>query len=117
MSEWPADLRREALAILREVPEWELTVARWLRVVDILTVMDSAMDTRDHDALAEAVRRLETCAPPRFTPIGSTPAQPPQPPVRERVGRLIHNLSGASGTGTEPAAAPAPPPAPAEPGT
>ncbi|EFC85484.1 CATRA system-associated protein, partial [Parafrankia sp. EUN1f] len=102
MSELPMDLRREALAILRSVPEWELTEARWSRVIDLLAAMESALDTDgvDLDAVSEAVRRLETCAPPRITPIGSIPAQTPQPPVRERVGRLIHKVSGAAGSAT-----------------
>jgi hypothetical protein len=105
MTDDAARIRDDALDVLRDilgwedVRGWELPPARWQEIAEILETVESAQASGDLDALATAIKQLELLGPKR-TPIGSTPTVPPPLPVRERVGRTIHELSGGTGAGT-----------------
>ncbi len=84
----------EVAHALRDALLWEMTPARWELLAGILAEIAEAAESGDPDALAAARAGLELVGPVRITRIGSTPRQPPPPPVRERINHLIYRLSG-----------------------
>jgi hypothetical protein len=84
---------REAVAVLRQVADWELAPARWDRVSGLLDAVQAALDSGDAEALAAAVIDLEMAGPVRIVRIGSGQPSAPPPPIRERLGLLIHSLT------------------------
>ncbi|WP_066366960.1 CATRA system-associated protein [Herbidospora mongoliensis] len=88
-------VRNQALAILRQIPDWELTPARWEIVAELLEVADVAVAAGDLDGLDATTVQLELVGPVRMTRLGATPSEPPPPPVRDRLNILVHRLSSA----------------------
>ncbi|MFC4055084.1 CATRA system-associated protein [Actinomadura syzygii] len=87
----------EALAIVREIFEWELAATRWDGAAQVLDALAEAAESDDLAAVRQAVADLELRGPVRITRIGATPVVPPPPPVRERLNHLVHRLSGGPG--------------------
>jgi len=99
MSDNSARLQNDALAVLHEVLDWELSAARWEVVAGILDALTGSLEQGDLETLVQATIQLEQSGPVRLTMIGATPTQPPPPPVRERTNQLIHRLSGSTEDG------------------
>jgi len=92
MTDQPAQIRADALIIVRHALKWEVPLARWQVIAEILAALAAALDAADLDAVAEATIQLELAAPVRITKIGAS-SQPPPPPVRERLNELVYRLS------------------------
>jgi hypothetical protein len=88
------DARAEALDVLTEVPDWQLTPERWERVEQLLDRISDALHDRDDDGLWAATANLELVGPMRITTrLGDVaPGEPPPEPVRDRIVRLVHHL-------------------------
>lgn len=89
-----AETTVDALSVLEDLPEWELTPARWERVRDILDMLDAALRARDSEAAQEAIADLELSGPVRGTRIGTKSTVPAPEEVRDRLNRLVHSLGG-----------------------
>jgi CATRA-Associated Small Protein len=89
-----AEARAEALDVVSDALQWRLNEMRWQSLEHILAAMDAAMAASDAAALMAATANLELVGPVRLTRIGATPAVPPPAPVRDRLNRLVHSLSG-----------------------
>jgi hypothetical protein len=89
-----AEVRRDALSVLRDMLGWRLSTARWEAIAGSVEALAAYLDLGDLAAARDIVIQLELAGPVRITRIGAVPAQPPPPPVRERVNHLIHRLSG-----------------------
>jgi hypothetical protein len=63
-------------------------------VTEIVQSIDNALSAGDPAALDAATVDLELAGPTRITRVGATPQVPAQPPIRERVNRMIHSLTG-----------------------
>lgn len=85
---------QDALTVLRGVPEWELSPARWDSVAGILDAMAASLELDDRDTIAKAAIALERIGTVRFKRIGAESKDPPPALVRERTNELIHRLSG-----------------------
>jgi hypothetical protein len=100
MSDHAARIQDDALAVLQEVLDWELSSPRWNAIAGILDALAVSLDQGDLDTVVKATIQLEQAGPVRVTMIGATPTEPPPPPVRERANQLIHRLSGGTEAGT-----------------
>jgi hypothetical protein len=95
------EAKAEALDVLFEVLDWQLTPARWADVGQIISSMASAAADGDADTLRRATTRLELegASSTRIIRIGTVDESlldfPPEP-VRDRVNRLIHALGAAA---------------------
>jgi hypothetical protein len=94
-SDRAADAWAEALAVVQDALEWQLAELGWQAVEQMLITMHAAVEVGDPRALAAATADLEMIAPVRVIKIGA-PANPPPPPVRDRLNRLVHSLGDAS---------------------
>jgi hypothetical protein len=94
LSDLPGQIRQEALSVLRGMRLWKLPHTRWEAIAGILASMTAELEAGNLDAVAEATVQLEIAGPVRLDWIGAPPAEEPPPPVRERINRLIHQLSG-----------------------
>ena len=95
MTDQSAQLRDEALSVLRDVLEWSLTPAGWEAVTGTLDSLGTGLDLADPDQLAalnEATIALELAGPVRITRIDKS-AVPAPDGVRDRVNQLIHELT------------------------
>lgn len=86
----------EAVRTLRTVLTWEKPESRWDEIAGILDAAEAAVEAGDADTLADIVGILGAEARERLIPIGGGTPQPPPPPVRERLDRIVHKLSGPS---------------------
>jgi hypothetical protein len=91
-----AEAKLAALAVLPDVLEWRFSEARWARVAEIVQSIDNALSAGDPAALDSATVELDLVDQFRTTRVGQAPQVPAPPPVRERVNRMIHSLSGAA---------------------
>jgi hypothetical protein len=89
-----AEVRAEALDLLKDALHWHLAEARWQAIEHVLITMDAALTVSDLAALAAATADLELAGPLRITRIGATPVVPPPPPIRDRLNRLVYVLGG-----------------------
>jgi hypothetical protein len=98
MTDWKtedlAEVRQDALSVLRDLLSWELSEARWEGIAGSVEALAAYLDLGDLADAREMVIQLELAGPVRITRIGAVPSQPPPPRVRERVNQLIHRLSG-----------------------
>jgi len=60
----------------------------------ILEALADALDSGNPDGILTAASQLDLVGTARVTKIGTPPAEPPPPVVRERINQLIHSLSG-----------------------
>jgi hypothetical protein len=90
------DVRAEALSVISDIKQWQLTDARWQAIDQMLAAVAAALETDDPEALAAAIAELELAGPVRLTRIGAPPVVPPPPPIRDRLNLLVHTLGGAS---------------------
>ena len=87
----PADIA-EAVDVIEDVLEWELTEARWNEVSRITAVVRAAMEAADAQTFRAAVVDLELFGPHRFTRLGMTPRVPAPAPLRDQLNELVHSL-------------------------
>lgn len=97
MSDHAVRNEKDALAVLQDLLEWELSAARWDGVARILDALADSLELGDLYTLAKATTQLEVAGPVRIVRIGAASSEPPPPPVRERANELIHKLSGRVG--------------------
>ncbi|WP_330277833.1 hypothetical protein OG205_20465 [Lentzea sp. NBC_00516] len=90
--------RDEILSMLNQVSDLRLSAERWQKVTALLHRMESARAANDLDGMLAVVVELEMAAR-RIPTIGSEPAGPPPPPVRDRLNQLVHALGGDQGSG------------------
>lgn len=95
-------LEHDALAILVELLDWQLSPARWDGVAGVLDSLAASLTDGDLDTFTMGIRRLEEAGPVRIIRIGTVPRTPPPPPVRDRANELIQKLSGGAAAGAEP---------------
>lgn len=94
-----------SLGILRELLEWRLAPDRWQAVEAVVGRLAAARAAGDETAFRRAAGELALSGPGRVTRIGTVPAIPAPPRVRERVNHLIHSLTDGT-PGPEPAVTP-----------
>jgi hypothetical protein len=100
-----AVIRAEALDVLKDALQWQLTETRWPAIEQVLAAMHAAVTDRDPDALMAATADLELAGPlrTRATRIGAPPLLPAPPKVLERLNRLVFTLGGVpAATGEDP---------------
>jgi hypothetical protein len=86
----------DAIDILNDVLQWELTTARWEQVDRLIEALGLALAADDRDTFVAALTELELLGPVRATRLGATPVVPAPAPIRERANRLVHELPTAS---------------------
>jgi len=86
------ETRAHAVAVLTDVPEWQLVPQRWERVEQIVDVLGEALAGGDIAAVREATAELQLAGPVRVTRIGVTPLVPVPERVRDRANHLVHSL-------------------------
>ena len=85
-----AELRRDALDVLRDATAWTLPDTRWSSITDIVRTLSGAWRAGDRALLRESVYELELAGPVRATPIGTRTLLVAAPePVREEINELI----------------------------
>ena len=91
-----AEMRSEALDVVMDTQQWELTDARWEAIDQILMAMDAALAARDPKALGEATVELELQGPLRIIRIGSNQAVPANQRIRDQLADLVLKLGATS---------------------
>ena len=89
-----ANLRSDALDVLKDVVQWRLTATRWATVRGALDAMRAAYGAGDADALREAVYDLELAGPVRANSLAGEEIGEPPAPVYDVANSLRHDLSG-----------------------
>ncbi|MBO3747394.1 hypothetical protein J5X84_15055 [Streptosporangiaceae bacterium NEAU-GS5] len=91
------DPYKDAAGVLRRAIGWEMSPARWEKVTEILSALESALEKADDEDLRRATVQLKLASPTRITRItGKQDAdvkEPPPGPIRERLNRLVHELA------------------------
>jgi hypothetical protein len=85
----------DALDALQEASQWQLTDAKWAAVEQILDAMQTALESRDLEALVAATTDLELAGPLRLLKIGTKQPVEAPPPTRDRLNRMVDSLGGA----------------------
>jgi hypothetical protein len=85
------------LASLRAALVVNLTIRGWERFGILVEGLEAAWSAGDDVRFVNAVERLDLALRKRATRLGEEPVVPMTQPVRERVNRMIHVLSDASG--------------------
>ena|SRR5712691_10602314 len=80
----------DALDVLYDAIQWQLTAARWESIEQILLAMDAALASGDMRAFAAAASDLELAGPMRISRIGHSVGPPPA--VLTLQGKLVHTL-------------------------
>ncbi|WP_431908255.1 CATRA system-associated protein [Micromonospora carbonacea] len=89
---------RELIAMLREAQDWRLTDGQWQEVGHLVEDAEKALAGGDAAALRRLIDTLEVAGEVRITRIGATSTpQPVPPPIRDRLNRLVHQLSPPAG--------------------
>jgi hypothetical protein len=89
-----AELRADALDVVRDAMWWRLTQPRWQTVQLQVSVLAAALHKGDAAAFRSAVYELELAGPVRATGFGDPPVVEPPEPVREEMNELIGALAG-----------------------
>jgi hypothetical protein len=88
-----ATLRQEALDVLKDARDWDLSTEQWEAVSSILSRLEAALGTADHEQINAAVVDLELASPFRVPPIRRPiPDEHASHQLRERLDRLVHRL-------------------------
>lgn len=87
-----SEATNDALDLLGDIAEWELSASRWEQIDPLLDRLEVAIGADDPTALDGTVAELELLGPTRVTRIGTTPTVPAPPSVRTRTERLVHAL-------------------------
>jgi hypothetical protein len=98
-----AQVRADALSVLRDLLGWTLTSARWAEVMDVLDGLGSGVDLADPvqlEKLAAVTSTLELAGPVRISRI-TTAASPVPGALRDRVNQLIDQLAVPGGEGQD----------------
>ncbi|MCM3921162.1 hypothetical protein ND748_05650 [Frankia sp. AiPs1] len=85
------------LASLREALVVDLTIRGWERFGILVDGLEAAWSAGEDARFAISVERPDLALRKRATHLGEEPAVSRTQPVRERVNRMIHVLSDASG--------------------
>ncbi|WP_261559559.1 CATRA system-associated protein [Frankia tisae] len=85
------------LAPLREALGVRLTLRSWERFGILVGSLEAAWSAGDDVGFTNSVERLDLALRKRAARLGEEPAVPMTQPVRERVNRMIHVLTDASG--------------------
>ncbi|MEU6590543.1 CATRA system-associated protein [Streptomyces sp. NPDC046881] len=88
------ETRDDAVDVLDDLLQWQLTAERWERVEALVRSLDQALVEGDGDALRAATAELELAGPVRITRIGSKALIPVPEKTRDRANRLVHTLGG-----------------------
>jgi hypothetical protein len=95
MTEEMAQVRDDALNVLRDMRKWSMTPDRWAEVETILDGLGgvpSLADPVGRARLSSATITLERIAPRRITEVDKS-AVPAPDKIRERVNQLVHELA------------------------
>jgi hypothetical protein len=95
MTDELAEVRDDALNVLRDMLKWSMTPARWAEVEEILDGLGGVPDLADPDQVARlssTTITLELAAPVRITKVDRS-AVPASDKIRERVNHLVHELA------------------------
>ncbi|MFI9568782.1 CATRA system-associated protein [Streptomyces rishiriensis] len=88
------ETRDDAVDVLDDLLQWQLTAERWEHVEALVRSLDQALAARDADALRAATAELELAGPVRITRIGTKALIPVPEKTRDRANRLVHTLGG-----------------------
>jgi hypothetical protein len=91
------DTLAEVLDLVEDIDEWLLPRARWADVADLIVALSTAADVKDMTSIRSATAELRLISPLRVKLIGEEPAEPPPPPVRDRLNVLLHKLQSEPG--------------------
>lgn len=92
------DTSPSIVAELLDVLEWELPESGWTKVARLLSELTGALAAADRDRITALVDAVALTGPVRLdTRLGDVPSVPPPEQVRERVDRLVRDLT--TGTG------------------
>ncbi|MFJ4525587.1 CATRA system-associated protein [Streptomyces sp. NPDC088810] len=86
------ETRDDAVDVLDDLLQWQLTAERWERVEALVRSLDQALAAGDGDALRAATAELELAGPVRITRIGTKSLIPVPEKTRDRANRLVHTL-------------------------
>jgi hypothetical protein len=95
MTDRAAEIRDDALSVLRDVLEWSLAPVLWEDVGEVLDGLGERLDLAAPEqvaALREATISLELAASARVTRVDKD-AVPAPDRIRDRVNELIHELA------------------------
>jgi hypothetical protein len=90
-----ARARATLLQVLVYILKLEMTLPRWERLASVIELAAEALAAGDLEALRQAISELQLADQVRVVRIGTAPAVPPPPKVRERVNYLVYELRGA----------------------
>ncbi|WP_144082587.1 CATRA system-associated protein [Micromonospora sp. DH13] len=88
---------RDLISMLREAQGWRLTDGKWQEVGRLVEDVEKALAGGDDAALRRVIDTLEVAGEVRITRIGASTPQPVPPRLRDRLNRLVHQLSPSSG--------------------
>ncbi|MEU5634102.1 CATRA system-associated protein [Streptomyces rishiriensis] len=86
------ETRTDAVEVLRDLLEWQLSPRRWDRVQPLVDALADALAAGDGDGVRAVTAELELSGPVRITRIGATPVIPAPPRTRDQANHLIHSL-------------------------
>ena len=95
MTDEVAQVRDDALNVLRDMLKWSMRPSRWAEVEEILDGLGDVPNLADPDQLARlssTTVTLELIAPVRITRIDKS-AVPAPDPIRERINHLVDELA------------------------
>ncbi|MFC8849198.1 MULTISPECIES: CATRA system-associated protein [unclassified Micromonospora] len=95
---------RDLISMLREAQGWRLTEGKWQEVGRLIADLEKALADGDNAALRRVLDTLEVAGEVRITRIGASMPQPVPPRLRDRLNRLVHELSPQAGGRAEGAA-------------
>lgn len=84
----------DALDVLRDALQWQLTEARWAAVRPVVDELAAAVRDGRVDVARAAIADLELLGPVRAKRFDDSPTVPPPEPVREEINELVDTLDG-----------------------
>ncbi|MEU4877112.1 CATRA system-associated protein [Streptomyces sp. NPDC021608] len=86
------ETRSDAVEVLGDLLEWQLSPGRWDRVQALVDELADILAAGDGDGVRAVTAELELSGPVRITRIGATPVIPAPPRTRDQANHLIHAL-------------------------